>query len=46
MGGACSTRGKADKGIQNIGKPAGKITRGRPRRRWEDIIRLDLREMG
>jgi hypothetical protein len=25
-----------------VGKPEGKIPPGRPRRRWEDNIRLDL----
>ena len=29
-----------------IGKPAGKKPLGRPRRRWEDNIRMDLKEMG
>ena len=29
-----------------IGKPAGKRTLGRPRRRWEDNIRMDLEEIG
>jgi hypothetical protein len=28
------------------GKPEGKRPLGRPRRRWEDIIRIDLREIG
>ena len=28
------------------GKPTGKITLGRPRRRWEDNIRIDLEEIG
>ena len=27
------------------GKPTGKILLGRPRRRWEDKIRMDLEEM-
>ena len=27
------------------GKPTGKIPLGRPRRRWEDNIRMDLEEM-
>jgi hypothetical protein len=27
-------------------KPEGKRPLGRPRRRWEDNIRLDLREIG
>jgi hypothetical protein len=29
-----------------VGKPEGKRPLGRPRRRWEDNIRMDLREMG
>ena len=29
-----------------IGKPTGKRPLGRPRRRWEDNIRMDLEEMG
>jgi hypothetical protein len=29
-----------------VGKPEGKKTLGRPRRRWEDGIRMDLREIG
>jgi hypothetical protein len=29
-----------------VGKPEGKRPLGRPRRRWEDGIRMDLREMG
>jgi hypothetical protein len=29
-----------------MGKPEGKRLRGRPRRRWEDGIRMDLREIG
>ena len=29
-----------------MGKPEGKKPLGRPRRRWEDNIRMDLREMG
>jgi hypothetical protein len=29
-----------------VGKPEGKIPFGRPRRRWEDGIRMDLREIG
>jgi hypothetical protein len=29
-----------------VGKPEGKRTLGRPRRRWEDSIRMDLREIG
>jgi hypothetical protein len=28
-----------------VGKPEGKRPLGRPRRRWEDAIRMDLREI-
>jgi hypothetical protein len=28
-----------------VGKPEGKRTLGRPRRRWEDNIKRDLQEM-
>ena len=29
-----------------VGKPEGKTPLGRPRRRWEDNIRMDLQEVG
>ena len=29
-----------------VGKPEGKRPLGRPRRRWEDTIKMDLREVG
>jgi hypothetical protein len=29
-----------------VGRPEGKRPLGRPRRRWEDNIKLDLREIG
>jgi hypothetical protein len=29
-----------------VGKPQGKRPLGRPRRRWEDGIRIDLGEIG
>jgi hypothetical protein len=29
-----------------VGRPEGKRPLGRPRRRWEDIIKLDLRKIG
>jgi len=29
-----------------VGKPEGKRILGRPRRRWEDNIKMDLREVG
>jgi hypothetical protein len=29
-----------------VGKPKGKRPLGRPKRRWEDGIRMDLRDIG
>jgi hypothetical protein len=29
-----------------VGKPVGKIPLGRPRRRWEDNIKMDSQEVG
>jgi hypothetical protein len=29
-----------------VGKPEGKRPHGRPRRRWEDNIKMDLQELG
>jgi hypothetical protein len=29
-----------------VGKPEGKRPLGRPRRRWEDNMRMDLQEVG
>jgi hypothetical protein len=29
-----------------VGKPEGKGPLGRPRRRWEDNIKMDLKEVG
>ena len=29
-----------------VGKPEGKRPLGKPRRRWEDTISMDLKEMG
>jgi hypothetical protein len=29
-----------------VGKPEGKRSLGRPRRRWEDNVRMDLQEVG
>jgi hypothetical protein len=29
-----------------VGKPDGKRPLGRPRRRWEDNVRIDLQEVG
>jgi hypothetical protein len=47
MGGPCSTNGeKRDAYRLLVGKPEGKRPLGRPRRRWVDNIRIDLREVG
>jgi len=37
-----------DRGVQRVlvGKPEGKRPLGRPRRRWEDNIKIDLQEVG
>jgi hypothetical protein len=46
-GGACSTHGGDEKCIQNlVGKHEGKSPLGRPGYRWEDNIKMDLREIG
>jgi len=29
-----------------VGKPGGKKPLGRPRRRWEDNVKMDLQEVG
>jgi hypothetical protein len=29
-----------------VGKPEGKIPLGRPRRRWEDNVKMDLQKVG
>jgi hypothetical protein len=29
-----------------VGRPEGKKTLGRPKRRWEDNIKVDLKEIG
>jgi hypothetical protein len=29
-----------------VGKPEGRRPHGRPRRRWEDNIKMDLRKVG
>ena len=36
------------KGVHRVlvGKPEGKRSLGRPRRRWEDNIKMDLQEVG
>jgi len=47
MGGACSAYGGEERLYRMlVGKPEGKRPLGRPRRRWEDNIKLDLQEVG
>jgi hypothetical protein len=46
-GKACSTNGeKRDAYRILVGKPERKRLIGRPRRRWVDSIKIDLREIG
>ena len=47
MSGACSAYGGEEMRIQGFGgEPEGKRPLGRPRRRGEDNIKLDLQEVG
>jgi len=47
MGGACSAYGER-RGVYGVlvGTPEGKRSLGMPRRRWEDIIKIDLQAVG
>jgi len=47
MGRACSAYGER-RGVDRVlvGQPEGKRPLGRPRRRWEDNIKMDLQEVG
>jgi len=47
MGGPCRAYGER-RGVYRVvlGKLEGKRTFGRPRRRWEDNIKMDLQEVG
>jgi hypothetical protein len=46
VGGTCGTHGGGGAVYRVlVGKPEGKRPLGRPRRRWEDNIKLDLREI-
>jgi hypothetical protein len=42
---ACSTHEKRNVYRFSLGKPEGNGTLGRPRRRWENNIKMDLREI-
>jgi hypothetical protein len=47
VGRTCGTHGEGrDVYRVLVGRPEGKRPLGRPRRRWEDNIKLDLREIG
>jgi len=46
MGGPCSTYGeRRDIYRVLVGRPEGMKPLGRPRRRWEDNIKMDLQEV-
>jgi hypothetical protein len=46
VGGACSSHGEVINAYTMlIGKPEGKRLLGRPRRKWEDNIQMDLKEI-
>ena len=48
MGGRCSAYGGERKGVYSVlvGKPEGSRPLERPRRRWEDNVKMDLQEVG
>jgi hypothetical protein len=47
VGRACSTNGEKKNAYRIlVGKPEGKRPLGRPKRRWVDNIRMDLRDTG
>jgi hypothetical protein len=46
VGGACGTHGSWKETVESFGrKPEGKRHLGKSRRRWENGIRMDLREI-
>jgi len=46
MGWACSMYREDERRLQgSVGKPEGKRPLGRPRSRWEDNIKMDLRDL-
>jgi hypothetical protein len=47
VGGTCGTHGEERKVYRVlVGKSGGKRPLGRPTHRWEDVIRMNLRETG
>jgi hypothetical protein len=47
VGGTCSTHGGGERYLQVlVGKPEGNRLLGRPGRKWEDNIKMDLRDIG
>jgi hypothetical protein len=47
MGGICGTNGGEENAYRIlVGQPEGKKPLGRPRRRWVDNIKMELREIG
>jgi hypothetical protein len=47
MGTACSTKGEKRNAYRIlVGNPEGKRPLGRPRRRWVNNVKMNLREMG
>jgi hypothetical protein len=47
VGGTCGTHGEGRDVYRVLGgRPKGKRPLGRPRRRWEDNIKMDLGEIG
>jgi hypothetical protein len=45
VGGTCGTHGRGERVFFFVGRPEGKRQLGRPRRRWEDNIKI-VREIG
>jgi hypothetical protein len=46
MGGTCSTYGKEEKCIQIlVGNPEGRRPLERPKRRWKNKIKIDLKQI-
>jgi hypothetical protein len=47
VGGPCGTHGRGEKRVQGFGGKTGRERPlGRPECRWEDGIKMDLREIG